>query len=196
MAISIFAFTLLLRASTVLIDVDPTFWEVFAGGIIFTQGIITLFPEIWDKFSVRIGINRRSSELVNDAAKKEGVLGSVFTGIALGPIFSSCSPTYGFIIGAVFQTTPSVAIIYLVTYIIGLSTLLLTIAVLGQNVVSKLKWGTNPHGIFKRLIALLFIILGWSIMFGIHKDVEEFIINNLPFLDATAIDRSLLDRAR
>ena len=82
---------------------------------------------------------------------------------------------------------------YLVTYILGLSAILLLIAVLGQRLVEKLKWGINPKGSFKRFVAIIFILIGLTIMTGLYKDIEAFIINNLPFLDVTKIDREILN---
>lgn len=188
---SVFAFTLLLRASTVLIDVHPAVWELVAGGIIFVQGLLILFPEVWDRLSTRLGLSRANS-LIDQSNRMGGALSDVLLGSALGPIFSACSPTYGFIIGAVLQTDVPTGIIYLCVYIFGLLLMLALVAFGGQRLVARLKWGVDPHGLFKRFVALVFILLGWSIIFGIHRQIETFIVQQVPFLDATQLERELL----
>ncbi len=45
---------------------------------------------------------------------------------------------------------------------------------------------------FKRTLGILFILLGLFIMTGFYKQVETFIIQNIPALDITRIDRSIL----
>lgn len=192
LAVSVFIFSILLKATTALIRVPQNFWEITAGIIILTQGLIILFPEIWEFFALKLRLGK-SSTLLAKSKKVGGSLGDILTGAALGPIFSSCSPTYGFLIGSLLQSTFSIAILYLVTYILGLSVILLLIAVLGQRLVDKLKWGINPKGTFKRFIAIIFILIGLMIMTGFYKDIEAFIINNLPFLDVTKIDREILN---
>ncbi len=192
LAVSVFLFSILLKASTALIRVPQNFWEIASGIIILTQGLIILFPGIWEFLAFRLGLTQ-SAGLLNKSKKISGRLGDILTGTALGPIFSSCSPTYGFLIGTLLQSTFSFALLYLVTYILGLSAILLLIAVLGQRLVEKLKWGINPKGSFKRFVAIIFILIGLTIMTGLYKDIEAFIINNLPFLDVTKIDREILN---
>lgn len=193
LGLSVFVFSLLLKASTALIQVPQSFWDIVAGTIITVQGLFLLLPEIWDKLSTNLGLNRSNSILNN---KPTGIVGDVLTGVALGPIFSSCSPTYGFIIGALLQSTFSVALIYLVIYIIGVCIILFVIAALGQAFIKKFKWGTNPKGMFKRIVASIFILIGILILTGYYKNVETYIIENLPFLDVTRIDLSILQSAR
>lgn len=192
LALSVFIFSLVLKASTFLIQIPQTTWDFIAGIIIASQGVIILLPLIWEKLSYKIGLSQ-SSKLLSNATKVRGRFGDILIGLSLGPIFSSCSPTYGFIIGALLQSGFGYSILYLTFYVIGLSLMLLGIAILGQNLVQKLKWGINPNGIFKKTIGILFVLLGILILTGFYKEVEVFIIENLPFLDITRIDRALLD---
>ena len=67
-------------------------------------------------------------------------------------------------------------LIYLAVYALGLSTVLLLIAVAGQTVVKNLRWVSNPHGWFRRIIGILFVIVGMSVLFGWDKDFQAFVI--------------------
>lgn len=191
LAISVFVFSLILKASTALISIPQSYWEILSGGIILLQGILILYPELWTSITEKLGLSNLNANLSKYSSLKSNT-GNILTGLALGPIFSSCSPTYGFIIGALLQSTFNVSLIYLLVYIFGLSVVLLAIGLLGQRLVQRLKWGTNPNGTFKRVLAWLFIFLGLIIVAGIHKDIEAFIIQNLPFLDVTRLDSQLL----
>ncbi len=52
-------FTLLLKASTILINVDPQVWKSVSGGIVILLGISVLFPLMWAKLSARIGLRKQ-----------------------------------------------------------------------------------------------------------------------------------------
>src|ERR1700690_1793561 len=52
-----FAFTLLLKASTLFIAVPQSFWQIVSGGLLIIFGLVTLFPSIWDKFGFAQKIN-------------------------------------------------------------------------------------------------------------------------------------------
>ena len=48
-------FSLLLKASTLLIDIPASFWKSFSGGLIIALGIITIFPNLWKNISNKLG---------------------------------------------------------------------------------------------------------------------------------------------
>ena len=54
LSISIILFSLILKASTVLIGVPPSFWKSFSGGMIIALGIITVFPNLWKNLSTKL----------------------------------------------------------------------------------------------------------------------------------------------
>jgi len=64
---SLVLFTLLLKASTVLIHVDPRVWTWLSGGVIILLGLSMLFPGLWSRLAVRIGLDRRSHEFLEKA---------------------------------------------------------------------------------------------------------------------------------
>ena len=48
LSLSIIVFTLLLKASSLLINIPQDFWKWISGGIIFFFGLTMLFPKLWD----------------------------------------------------------------------------------------------------------------------------------------------------
>jgi len=49
---SLFIFTMILKVSSLLINISPNFLNYFSGGLIIILGIVSLFPQIWDYLSV------------------------------------------------------------------------------------------------------------------------------------------------
>ena len=47
LAVSLILFTILLKASTILIGIDPKVWAVGSGLLVIALGLFMLFPDIW-----------------------------------------------------------------------------------------------------------------------------------------------------
>lgn len=114
LAFSIIIFTLLLKFSAVLIDIPATMWSYISGGILIFFGIITLWPIWWEKFSVRFNLTGKSNELLGAQIKKKTYWGEILLGASLGPVFSSCSPTYFVILATVLPQSFVVGLLYLI----------------------------------------------------------------------------------
>ncbi|MFM8491630.1 MAG: cytochrome c biogenesis protein CcdA, partial [Candidatus Methylopumilus sp.] len=92
LGVSVFIFTLLLKASTALIGIPATTWQWISGTILIILGLISIFPRIWDFASMKLSLQSRSNQRLANARSQRCVAGTVLTGSALGPVFSSCSP--------------------------------------------------------------------------------------------------------
>jgi cytochrome c biogenesis protein CcdA/thiol-disulfide isomerase/thioredoxin len=193
LAFSIIAFTLLLKVSTAFIGIDPLVWKYISGGIVVFFGLITLFPTIWNKISLSLGLSSNSDKLLEKAGEKQGWLGDIAIGAALGPVFASCSPTYGLILATVLPVNFVEGLVYLTVYSLGLATVLLAIAVLGRKLINKLKFAANPNGWFKKVLGIIFILVGLSVITGFDKKVEAFVLDS-GFFDVTKIEQQLLPK--
>ena len=47
LALSIVLFTVLLKASTIFIDIPSSFWKYVSGGILVFLGLVYIFPHVW-----------------------------------------------------------------------------------------------------------------------------------------------------
>ncbi len=191
LTVSVITFSLLLKASTLLIDVPPSFWKMVSGGIVMVFGLIWLFPQLWETVSVKLNFMGRSQARLNKASRVESNWGAVLMGAALGPVFSSCSPTYFVILATVLPVSFFTGLIYLIVYGVGLALILGLIAFFGQKLTIRLGWVANPNGLFKKLLGLLLILVGIAIITGFDKKIE------IAILDAgygvTTIEEGLLD---
>ncbi|MNR44004.1 hypothetical protein D3C85_1626900 [compost metagenome] len=66
---------------------------------------------------------------------------------------------------------------YLVAYAIGLGVVLLLISIFGRVLVAKLKWMSNPNGVFQKIIGIIFITVGLVVMLGIDKQVQTLVLD-------------------
>ncbi len=191
LGLSVIFFTLILKASTSLLGIPSMVWQLIAGVIIISLGLTFIIPGTWEKFSQKIGLVSGSNKLLGKTFNKSGFGGDIATGFALGPVFSSCNPTYAFIIAAVLPRSFAEGFFYLLAYAAGLSGVLLVVSYLGQNVVQKLGWLNDPHGTFKKVIGVLFIVVGLGVASGYDKKLETFIIDRGFYDPVSNLEESL-----
>lgn len=181
LAISLIVFTLLLKATTLFIAIPPAAITAVSGGIIVGLGLLLLFPALYERLILALNLQAKSQQLLGKASGKGKIVGAIITGAALGPVFSSCSPVYVYLLATVLPVNFALALIYIIAYVAGLSLMLLLIGFLGQKLVRKFKWASNPRGWFNRAVAVMFIIVGLLIITGYDKKFQTFISENTPF---------------
>lgn len=182
LAVSLLVFTLLLKATTLFINIPPRSINYISGTIIIALGIVTLFPALYATIIAKLGIESRTQKTLSKGVNdKSSYKGPIIIGAALGPVFSSCSPVYAYILATVLPANFAQALIYVISYILGLSAILLLIGFYGQRFVSKIKFASDPKGKFQRGIAILFILVGLLIFTGYDKRVQTYVSENTPF---------------
>ncbi|HSH55719.1 MAG TPA: cytochrome c biogenesis protein DipZ [Candidatus Limnocylindrales bacterium] len=192
LVVSLILFTILLKVSTVLIGVDPKVWVYFSGILVISLGLLMLFPGVWAKAIAGLGIEHRSQSLLGKAFQnKNKTVSAILIGTALGPVFSSCSPTYAWVLATVLPSNTYLGLFYLVIYCLGVATSLLAIALLGRKLLERVKWASDPKGWFQRAIAILFIIVGIFIITGWDKKVQTYLVDK-DFLNLVQLEQKLV----
>lgn len=182
LAASLFIFTLLLKVTSVLINIPPNAVVYFSGGIIIALGLLTLFPNIYARLIAKLGVEQRAQKSLGKSFNnKRSLIGPIVTGAALGPVFSSCSPVYAYILATVLPVNFAQALIYIIVYIVGLSIALLLIGYYGQRFIGRIKFASNPRGWFQRAIAILFIVVGLLVFTGYDKKLQTYVSTHTPF---------------
>lgn len=176
LGISVVLFSLLLKASTILLGIPDSAWRYVSGAIILVIGVTFLWPGLWDKFSARIGLHQKSNKLLGSGYGKKGTAGDIAIGAALGPVFASCSPTYFLIVSAILPASFAQGLLYLTAYALGLAGTLLVIAYLGQAAVKRLGWLANPSGGFYKAVGVLFIIVAFMVILGLDKSIQAYVL--------------------
>ncbi len=181
LAISLIVFTLLLKATTLLINIPPQAITYFSGGIIVALGLATLFPSTYTFIIGRLGIEHRAQKLLGTGTKNRSQwVGPIVTGAALGPVFSSCSPVYGYILATVLPAHFAAAMAYIVSYVLGLALILLAVGFYGQRLTSRIKFASNPKGAFQRSLGGLFVLVGILIITGTGTKIQVWAANHTP----------------
>ncbi len=178
LAVSVTFFTLILKASTALIVIPQAFWQYFSGSVLILVGMAIVFPNLWTRLPLISKLSIRSNKAVGAGYQKHSLYGDMLIGGALGPVFTTCSPTYLLIIATILPASFLTGMIYLFGFVAGLVVALLLIAYFGErltNAVAK-RMGT-AEGI-KRIFGILIVIVGLAIMTGFDKKLETKILDS------------------
>lgn len=178
LAISVIAFSLLLKATTALLGISTMVWQSISGAIVLLLGVNFLYPHLWEKLVLKTGLATGPNRFLAATANQQGGKRDILIGASLGPIFSSCSPTYFLIVASILPASFIEGFIYLIAYAAGLSLMLLLIAILGQAFARRLGWLANPAGWFRKTIGALFIVVGLSVLFGLDKKAQTFVLDH------------------
>ncbi len=192
LGLSVILFTLLLKVSTAFIMVPESFWQIISGAIIIFLGLSMLIPALWENIPLVGALNRSSNKLIAEGYQKQSVFGDIIMGASLGPVFSSCSPTYFLILATVLPKSLAEGLLYLFVYTFGLSGMLFVVSIAGQRLLEKLGVASDPKGLFKRIIGVIFLVIGVLIAFGYERNLELSLINS-GFFDVTGIEQKLLE---
>lgn len=190
---SIILFSLLLKASTIFIWVDPIVWKLFSWIILILFWIITIFPNLWKNLSVKLWFSDKSNQNLGKSAGKKGIIWSIMVWFSLWPVFSSCSPTYAVILAIILPISFLTGLLNLFAYVLGLWLVLLLIALLGQKFISKMKWASSPDGIFKKVLWILFLVIWLAIISWYDKIIEAKILDS-GYFDITSVEQGILDK--
>ncbi|MDP2788440.1 MAG: cytochrome c biogenesis protein CcdA [bacterium] len=175
--VSVIVFTLLLKATTLFIAIPDSFWTWFSGSIITFLGVVTIFPGLWNKIPFIQKINLASNKVLGTGYQKDNHYGDMIIGASLGPIFTTCSPTYLFILATVLPASPISGFIYLIGFTLGLAISLFVIAYLGQKFVHKISVNENRTAKLKKMFGVIFLLVGLAIITGYDKRLSSIILD-------------------
>jgi cytochrome c biogenesis protein CcdA len=153
-------------------------WSFISGGIVLLFGLTILFPSLWENVMQKTGLNLKANQLLGQSqAKNSGIKKDMILGAALGPVFNSCSPTYALIVAVVLPSSFITGLGYLFAYALGLGVILLLISIFGRVLTNKLKWMSNPHGAFQKIVGGVFLVVGLLIIFGLDKQIQTSVLD-------------------
>jgi cytochrome c biogenesis protein CcdA/peroxiredoxin len=192
LGVSIILFTFVLKVSTALITIPPFVWTSLSGGIVLLFGLTLLFPSLWEKVPGIANLSIGSNKVLGAGYTKKSFWGDVLIGASLGPVFSTCSPTYFVILATVLPASFILGSFYLLAYVLGLSIVLLLIALIGERMTARLGGLADSRGYFKKVIGLLFIVIGLLIVTGFEKKIETAILER-GYFDVSKLEYQLLN---
>ncbi len=191
--LSIMLFTVLLKVTTLFIVVPQTTWMMLSGLMFILFGLTLIRPSLSPRFSIIGRLESRITNVIQKYVSHTSYVGAVLVGAALGPLFSTCSPMYFLILASVLPVSFSLGLFYIFIYALGLAVTLLFIAWFGRMYLARLGVLTDPEGTFKRVLGVLFMLLGIGIALGFVSRFELFLLDHLPF-DVTLVEHHLIER--
>lgn len=177
LSLSVIVCTLLLKATTLFISIPDSFWTWFSGSIIAFLGIVTIFPSLWSQIPFVNKINLASNKALGTGYQKNNNYGDIIIGASLGPVFTTCSPTYLFILATVLPASPVVGFVYLLGFTFGLTISLFAVAYFGQKIVNKIFTNESKTEKLKKVFGVLFLIVGVAIITGYDKKLSSLILD-------------------
>jgi cytochrome c biogenesis protein CcdA/peroxiredoxin len=193
LCLSIVVFTFVLKVSTVFITIPPSFWSFISGSIVAFFGLTLLFPKLWGSVPFVKNVNRAANAQLGTGYQKKSIWGDVLMGSALGPVFSTCSPTYFLILATVLPASLLLGTVYLLSFVAGLALILLLIVRFGDVFVGRLLTASASYEKVKGVIGGVLLIVGLSIAFGLDKDFESYLLEK-GYINPTQLEYSLLQR--
>lgn len=174
---SIIIFTLFIKSSTLFFAFGTNFWQYFSGILILITGIFITFPKAWNYLPFVNALSIKSNESLGEGFRKKSFRGDILIGLSLGPVFSTCSPTYLFILATILPSSFVFGTFYLLGFLFGLAVSLLLIAYFGESLVGKLTKNNRSENL-KRYFGILIIIVGILIITGLDKEIQNKILDS------------------
>lgn len=181
LVVSLIVFTLALKASTLFINVPPRVWTLLSGIAVIGIGVAMLAPNLWDRAMGALGMDR-SKELLREANRGDGLGSAILTGVALGPVFSSCSPTYAWVIATILPVSWTEGVVALAIYCTTLAATLLAVSLAGRKILSRFAWARDPRGAFQRGVAVAMIVVGVAVATGLDARFQVWAAEHIPSL--------------
>lgn len=188
LAVSVFVFSLLLKGTTTLIGVPDAFWRWISGGIVILLGIHFLYPNLWLNLMLKTGLGLKSQQVLAGTNRSAKPTSSILTGAALGPVFTSCSPAYALILAVVLPSSWVLGSLYLLAYVAGMSLTIGLVAYYGARLTRKMGWAMNEHGVFAKVIGVVFIVVGVFVLTGGDKALQAWLLENGAYDGASGLE--------
>ena len=182
--LSIIAFTLIIKGVSSLFYVPQSAWSYVSATLILIVGISFLFSSFWANLPFIARFSVGSNKALGTGTQKKGLLGDIIIGASLGPVFSSCSPTYLLILAQVLPENFLEGLFYMLMYCLGLGVVLLFIALVGETFVQKLNILASDKGYFKKIVGVIIIFIAILIYTGLDKDFASVLLD-WGFIDIT-----------
>jgi thiol-disulfide isomerase/thioredoxin len=178
----------LLKSSPFFKNTSETTLNIISGSLVLTLGLITIFPKIWEKITIKFGFSTSSQNLLYKSSQKEGWVGSILIGASLAPVFASCSPTYSLILATVLKVDYTKGVIALAAYSLGLGLFMLLISIFGQSLIRRVKGLANPDGVFRKVLGIIFVLVGILILSGQTTRLKVY-LSKFELFDSSRIER-------
>lgn len=155
-----------------------------AGAVLMIAfGLVLLVPRFSESFATATaGVSARADAQI-DTANQDGLTGQFIGGVLLGAVWSPCiGPTLGGAISLASQgESLTHAALIMVTFALGVSTIILGLGYGAQSVIRKRQaWMRQMAGSARPIMGGVFIAVGAAILLKFHHTLEFWALELLP----------------
>lgn len=196
LSVSILIFSIFIKSSAWFISLPSIYIRAFSFTLILYFALNFLIPGNRLLLSTKIAIasigNKifRASRKELSGGKSDSLISDILLGIALGPIFQSCSPIFALVLAVVIVNNFYYGLLLLLIYVFSLSITLYLLAQKGVDWLSSLSFMSNRK--LSIVIGLLLAILAIFILFGWDKKIDKYLITLPTVQFFTRIEYDLL----
>lgn len=181
MVVSFTLFGSLIAAATLSAGLSTEALRMAAAIILIVLGTIMLIPAFEQRFQAMLSPGAGRIDVYVAERDDGGLKGQILAGLLLGAIWTPCSgPALG---GAVALAVESgeiaTAALRMFVFALGTATVLLAFTYASRSVLNMTKLRTLA-GNGKRVMAIIFVIMGLLVLFGIDKIIEIEALKLLP----------------
>lgn len=173
---SVFLFSLLIKGTSLAFVLPDAFWSLFSGLLLFLFGLTLVFPHLWEVIAVKLSLSKTQVWL-DKSNRQDGPFGPVLLGASLGPVFSTCSPTFAVLLAVILPVNFVQGAVNILLFVIGMMIPFLLIGFGGQAVVARVRFMANPEGWFRKMLGVILVLVGIMVVFGWQKDLESWILD-------------------
>ena len=146
-------------------------------------GLVLLVPRFSESFATATaGVSARADAQI-DATERNGLTGQFVGGLLLGIVWSPCiGPTLG---GAISLASQGESLLHatfiMVTFALGVSTIILALGYGAQSVIRKRQARMRSlAGSARPIMGVVFVAVGLAILFKFHHTLEFWALEYLP----------------
>lgn len=131
--------------------------------------------------------------MAETAENKGGFWGDVLLGASLGPIFSTCSPTYVLLFSTILPINLGLAVICMIVYVLGFGGFLAILVKWGRGLIKKFYKVADNRGGFKKILGVILVITGVLIATGIMQKIEVAVLDYIP--NSTSLEKYIVEKS-
>lgn len=193
LGISVFLFSLIIKGTSLAFVLPNSVWSWISGLLLTLFGLTLLFPVLWEEIATKLRLTK-SQNLLEKTEKYKGNMGAILLGAALGPVFSTCSPTFTVLLAVILPSSFLEGAINIGLFVSGMMIPFILIGIGGQKVVKKFRFMANPNGWFRKTLGVILILVGIMIITAFQKTIEKWLLEK-GYVGTTFIEQKLFQNA-
>ena len=147
-------------------------------------GLVLLVPRFAEWFATATAGVAARADAGLDEIDRTGMRGQFLGGLLLGAVWVPCvGPTLG---GAIALASSGESLLWaamtMLTFALGISTVIVLLAYGAQNVIqSRRYWMRRISTKARPLMGVIFVLVGLALLFDLHKYAEIWLLDHIPY---------------